>query len=196
MLVTLSALASQQTNGTERTMDDMVKFLNYCATHPNATIRYKESDMILWVHSDASYLSESKARSRAGGLFYMGSGDIGNDTLNGAILASMSIMKPVLSSVSEAEIGALFDTARKPPYYALHLQKWDGLSQLHQLKLTTLQLAALPTITSSYSNHAPWICVSTGCVIAANRDTFTFSGNQEPLTSPTTSLSIMQHDII
>jgi hypothetical protein len=57
MLVTLSALASQQTNGTERTLDDAIKFLNYCATHPNATIRYVTLDMILQVHSDASYLS-------------------------------------------------------------------------------------------------------------------------------------------
>jgi hypothetical protein len=38
MLVTLSALASQQTKGTERTMDNAIKFLNYCATHRNATI--------------------------------------------------------------------------------------------------------------------------------------------------------------
>jgi hypothetical protein len=37
MLVTLSALASQQTKGTEHTMDNAIKFLNYCATHPNAT---------------------------------------------------------------------------------------------------------------------------------------------------------------
>jgi hypothetical protein len=92
MMVTLSALASQQTKGTERTMDDTIKFLNYCATHPNATIWYKALDMMLQVHSDASYLSDSKARSCAGGLFYMGSDDIGNDTLNGAILASTSIM--------------------------------------------------------------------------------------------------------
>jgi hypothetical protein len=94
-------------------MDDAIKFLNYCATHPDATIWYKESDMILWVHSDASYLSESKARSRAGSLFYMGSDDIGNNTLNGAILASTSIMKPILSSALEAEIGALFDNCKK-----------------------------------------------------------------------------------
>jgi hypothetical protein len=113
MLVTLSALASQQTKGTEHTMDDAIKFLNYCTTHPNATIRYSTSDMILQCHSDASYLSEPKARSRAGGLFYMGSANIGNAALNGAVLASTSIMKPVLSSASEAEIGALFDNCKK-----------------------------------------------------------------------------------
>jgi hypothetical protein len=43
----------------------------------------------------------------------MGSANIGNAALNGAVLASTSIMKPVLSSASEAEIGALFDNCKK-----------------------------------------------------------------------------------
>jgi hypothetical protein len=36
-------------------------------THPDAIIRYHASDMILNVHSDASYLSAPKAHSQAGG---------------------------------------------------------------------------------------------------------------------------------
>jgi hypothetical protein len=43
------------------------QFLDYAATYPNAIITYKASDMILAIHSDTSYLSEPKARSRAGG---------------------------------------------------------------------------------------------------------------------------------
>jgi hypothetical protein len=34
--------------------------------------QYHASDMILHIHSDASYLSENEAKSRAGGFFYMG----------------------------------------------------------------------------------------------------------------------------
>jgi hypothetical protein len=66
MLVALSSLSSQQTKGTEHTAEDAVKFLNCCATHPESIIQFKKSDMILQCHSDASYLSESQARSRAG----------------------------------------------------------------------------------------------------------------------------------
>jgi hypothetical protein len=113
MLVALSSLASQQTKGTERTAEDAVKFLNYCATHPESIIQYKKSDMILRCHSDVSYISESQARSRAGGFYYMGTADIKNTTINGAILASTTIMKPVLSSASEAEIGALFHNCKR-----------------------------------------------------------------------------------
>jgi hypothetical protein len=112
MLVALSALASEQTKGTEQTARDAVKFLNYCATHPNATIRYQASDMILSVHSDASYLSETQARSRAGGFFHMGNTNR-EDSPNGALLATTSIMKVVVSSAAEAEIGALFDNCKK-----------------------------------------------------------------------------------
>jgi hypothetical protein len=42
----------------------------------------------------------------------MGVLDINNTTVNGAILASTTIMKPVLSSASEAEIGALFHNCK------------------------------------------------------------------------------------
>jgi hypothetical protein len=81
MNTALSSLASQQAKGTEQTARDAVKFLNYCATHPDAKLRY-HSDMVLKIHSDALYLSESKARSRSAGHFYMGNKDNDNDTHN------------------------------------------------------------------------------------------------------------------
>ena len=46
--------------------------LDYCHTHPDATIHYRANDMILKIQSNASYLSEAKAPSRAGGHFYLG----------------------------------------------------------------------------------------------------------------------------
>jgi hypothetical protein len=48
------------------------QLLDYLATHPDATIIYHASDMILHIHSDASYLSVSNARSCLGGLFFLG----------------------------------------------------------------------------------------------------------------------------
>ena len=47
------------------------QFLDHEATHPNVKIRYHSSQMHSWIHSDASYLNESKARSSNGGLFYL-----------------------------------------------------------------------------------------------------------------------------
>ena len=115
MLVALGTLAAAQTKGTEATMDACTHLLNYAATHPDATIRFTKSDMILVGHSDASYLSESEARSRAGGYFYLGSNkDITNppSNPNGPIHILSTIMNQVLASATEAEVGALFYTAQ------------------------------------------------------------------------------------
>ena len=54
MLTALSYIAAQQSKGTEKTYADTLWILNYAATHPNAKISYNTSNMILYIHSDAS----------------------------------------------------------------------------------------------------------------------------------------------
>ena len=68
--------------------------------------------MVLAVHSDASYLSEPKARSRAGGHHYL-SNDSKIPPNNRAVLNVAQIIKAVMLSAAEAEIGALFINARE-----------------------------------------------------------------------------------
>ena len=58
MLAALGSIALQQARGTEKTYAENLRLLNYAATHPNAPIRYTASDMVLHIHSNASYLSE------------------------------------------------------------------------------------------------------------------------------------------
>jgi hypothetical protein len=69
LIFPINVLASEQSKATEVTADKVIKLLNYCNTHPEKKIRYHASDMILHIHSDASYLSENEAKSRAGGFF-------------------------------------------------------------------------------------------------------------------------------
>jgi hypothetical protein len=73
ILPALSAIASDQATTTETTEAHVQQLLDYLATHPQATIRYQKSDMIFNIHSDASYLSETRARSRVAGHFFLGS---------------------------------------------------------------------------------------------------------------------------
>jgi hypothetical protein len=108
MLTALSTLASEQASATTKTEAAIQQFLDYCATHPNATVRFVASDMILRVHSDASYLSERNARSRSGGHFYLGNETGKPNIHNGALLEKVEIIKHVMSSAAEAETGALF----------------------------------------------------------------------------------------
>ena len=58
ILCPLSAIAMDQENPTQETLKKVKKFLDYAATHPDAIITYRKSDMILAGDSDASYLSE------------------------------------------------------------------------------------------------------------------------------------------
>jgi hypothetical protein len=71
LLVTLSALASQLSTDTTTTINDVSHFLDLCSTNPESSIRYFASDIQLKIHSDASYLSEPKAKSRIEKLVVM-----------------------------------------------------------------------------------------------------------------------------
>jgi hypothetical protein len=107
-------------------MKQVNQFLDYMWTHPDAIIRYRASDMILNVHSDAFYLSAPKSRSRAGNYFFLGSiPQDGNPIkLNGAIHITCSILKLVAASAAEAELGALFLNAQEAKVFRLVLAKF------------------------------------------------------------------------
>jgi hypothetical protein len=114
LIIPINVLASEKSNATEVTADKVIKLLNNCNTHPETKIRYHASDMILHIHSDASYLSENEAKSRAGGFFYMGNNNKNDKKLtNGAILIVSKVLKHVMSSAAEAEIGAVFINAKE-----------------------------------------------------------------------------------
>jgi hypothetical protein len=112
VLMPLNDIATEQTKATEKTQAPTSQLLDYVATHPDATIRYHASDMILHIHSDASYLSVSNARSRLGGLFFLGNKSPGKDKLNKSILNVAFIIKNVVASTAESEVGACFHNAQ------------------------------------------------------------------------------------
>ena len=55
LMLTLNELAPAQAQRTEATKPALLKLLDYCATHDDVKIRYFASEMVLHVHSDASY---------------------------------------------------------------------------------------------------------------------------------------------
>jgi hypothetical protein len=71
LLPALSSLASQQANPTEKTMELCKKFLDFMAMQEEAILTYHASEMVLAIHSNASYLSEPIVCSRAGGHMFM-----------------------------------------------------------------------------------------------------------------------------
>ena len=86
--------------------------MDYLTTQEPAVLTYRKSDMVLAVHSDASYLNEEEARSRAGGHHFL-SEDVPLLPNNGTIHNVAEIIKGIMSSAAEAELGAMYINARK-----------------------------------------------------------------------------------
>ena len=122
LLCPISAIASQAAEPTEDTLRQAMQLLDYLASQEEAVLTYKASEMILAVHSDASYLSEPKARSRAGGHFFLSS-DSDIPANNGAILNIAHIIRHVMSSATEAELAALYIMAREAVYIRIILEE-------------------------------------------------------------------------
>jgi hypothetical protein len=74
---------------------------------------------------DASYLSAPKARSRAGGYFFLGiiPQDSEPKIINGAIHITCPILKLVAASAAEAKLGALFLNAQEAKVLRLVLEE-------------------------------------------------------------------------
>jgi hypothetical protein len=101
--IPLNDIATEQTKATEKTQAATNQMLDYLATHPDAKIRYHASDIILHIHSDASYL---------GGVFFLGNKSPEQDTINGSILNVAAVIKNVVASAAESEVGACFHNAQ------------------------------------------------------------------------------------
>ena len=104
-----------QAKPTESTMKRVQQLLDYMATHPKAILRIRASDMILNIHSDASYCSVGRGRSRAGGYFFLGIIPVNGHPikLNGNIHIICAILKLLKASTAEEELGTLFLNAQE-----------------------------------------------------------------------------------
>jgi hypothetical protein len=111
ILMPLNDIATEQTKVNDKTQAETDKLLDVLATYPDATIRYHASDMILHIQSDPSYLSVSNVHSRLGGLFFCGDKPPNEYTLNRSILNVASVIKNVVASAAESEVGARFQNA-------------------------------------------------------------------------------------
>ena len=86
---------------------------------------FKASAMVLNVHSDASCLSEKKAKNRMGGYFFLGRMPEKKKDMfiNGSIHVLCGILKIVVCSAAEAELAALFLNMREAKILRLMLEE-------------------------------------------------------------------------
>jgi hypothetical protein len=112
LLVALIAVAACQAQATIATKQAVNLLLDYVATYPNDGIVYRASIMILCAHSDAGFLNESKACSRAGAHIYLSKNEP-FPRFNGVVLSIALIIKFVMASAAKSKLAAIFVTARE-----------------------------------------------------------------------------------
>ena len=115
MLPVLNLISASQSKPTTSTNQDITQFLNYAAPHPDATIRYTGSGMFIHVHSDASFLCEPNAKSRIGSFYFLSNQSpdptkpsIQQPKLNSALHVECRLLRRIIASATEAEIGGVF----------------------------------------------------------------------------------------
>ncbi len=129
VLKTLNSIAVEQTKASNKTMARCTQLLDYLSHNADAKVCFHASDMILNIHSDASYLSEAQAQSRACGHFFMGWTPKNGEPicLNGAFQVSLMIMRFVVASAAEAKLGALYDNCQTGMIFRLTLKEMGHL---------------------------------------------------------------------
>jgi hypothetical protein len=119
--------------------------------------------MILYIHSDASYLSEREAKSRAGGFFHMGNSvNISNKLTNGAILIISTVLKHVMSSAAEAEIGAVFINSKEGAVLRTTLEELGHPQPPKPLETDNTTATGYSNGTIKQNAQKQWTCVFIG----------------------------------
>jgi hypothetical protein len=118
VLMAPSSIAIKK-KGTTSTIEKAKQLLDHLATNPDAAMRFKASNMIMNLHSNALYFSKANARSRVCRHFFMGwSTKDGNPIkLNGAFFTLCTILRFIVTSTAKAKLGALFLNCKKGTIY-------------------------------------------------------------------------------
>jgi hypothetical protein len=154
VLMAVSTIAVEQMTATEHTMEKCTQLLDYLSDHADAKIRFHASDSIMNIQSDASYLSEAKARSRACGHFFMGWMPKDNEPirLNGAFYVSAIIMRFAVALAAVAKLGALYHNCQKGSMY------WEILKDMGHLQPKTPVHCNSATAIGIGNNPVKWQC--------------------------------------
>ena len=188
ILVALSSLASAQATPTEDTMQRTHHLLDYVATHPDAILSYTKSDMVLGIHSDASYLSEPKAQSRAGGHSSSPTAPTKHPATAPFSISPKSSNPSCLQRQKPNLVRSTSTRVKQSPA-APSSKKWATRSPQPQSKPKTAPPSVLSPTIFCLAEPKPWTCIFGGCVTAMHRNNSDIIGAPARPTLATTGQS-------
>jgi hypothetical protein len=146
--------------------------------------------MQLAIDSDASYLSESKARSRVAGYHFLTDAPLDPDKapepdnaplpFNGPVHILSKIATPVLASAAEAEFAGLYRNGQEGCTLRTTLIEMGHPQLPTRIKPTTAPQPALPMTQSSNAVPKPSTCAITESAIASVKANSSFTGSAAP----------------
>ena len=112
ILPAVTAISNKQSKHNKKLYADVDRLLRYLKRYPDAKLKFKASKMELVTQADASYLCTPDARSRAGGIMYLGDQSKPLE-LNGPVECMSKLIDGVVASAAEAEYAGLFKLAQE-----------------------------------------------------------------------------------
>ncbi len=111
MITAINKIRSRQARADVSILPDIERFFQYASRWHSNVMRIHASNMILNVHSDASYLSKTKARSRAGAFMCIET-ELHGARPNAPVLYLSVIISTIVDSATAAENAAAFIAAQ------------------------------------------------------------------------------------
>jgi hypothetical protein len=169
--------------------------LDYLATHLDATIRYHASNMILNIHSDASYLSVSNARSRLGGLFLKETSPPSKKHLTDPSSTSLPSSKTWWLPQLNPKLERAFTTPKVEPRSESRSPSWATHNPQRLCeRITPLHTASL-TKESNKNDQRQCTCDAIGSPTESAKNNSTFIGAQDVKISQIITQNIIQRNI-
>jgi hypothetical protein len=114
MAPTINDISTDQSSASQDTLAKCKMLLDYAATHPKSIIRYRASDMILHIDSDAAYLVQQNTHSRYAGHCLLSDNPPPpptkpNPRPNGPVLTVCKTLRGITRSAAESETGGVFN---------------------------------------------------------------------------------------
>jgi hypothetical protein len=166
----------------------MNQLLDYLTMYPDDGTTYGASDMILCTHANAGFNNKSKDCSQASAHIFISE----NNPFpkhNGPILSISQIMKFVMSSAAEAELGALYTTAKETVPLQQTLIKMGWPQPRTPIQTDNSTAIGITNLTIVPQKTNPWISAYGGSAAESLNNSFATTGIRVVTTGQTTTRS-------
>jgi hypothetical protein len=153
VLMALNTITMSQAHPTKNGMTCCVQLLGYLAMHADAKNRFYALDMIMNIHLDATYLSESTACSRTCCHFFMGWKPVDGQPikLNGAFYLNSVFSNLLWHQLRKLLLAPSSTIAKTESFFARPYSIW-GTPNQRRLYIATMQRQSVLVITLSSIN--------------------------------------------